>query len=198
MAHHQFWNARPASPVPESEGENVWRYALLSLFNKGSVGCEIGVWRGRFTRTVLSVVEPSVLYLVDPYQSQQGVSTKEYSSENAQAELDRIFAETSEKIKSIKPASTKIEFIRKFSADADAHIPDGSLDWMYIDGDHSYIGCSTDLRLAMNKVRRGGWIICDDFRPSCGVVQAVQDACRVTPFLRFWGSVFDQAVLMRL
>ena len=121
---HQYWNARPASPVPDAEGENVWRYALLSLFNKGSVGCEIGVWKGRFTRTVLGVVHPSKLYLIDPYKSQQGVETGEYSSQNAQVEMDRIFAETSSKIyKSAAPQGTRVEFIRKFSSDADADVP---------------------------------------------------------------------------
>ena len=197
---HQYWNARPASPVPDAEGENVWRYALLSLFNKGSVGCEIGVWKGRFTRTVLGVVHPSKLYLIDPYKSQQGVETGEYSSQNAQVEMDRIFAETSSKIyKSAAPQGTRVEFIRKFSSDADADVPDGELDWMYIDGDHSYEGCSGDLQLALKKVRRGGWIICDDYRPSCGVVKAVHDACQANPAgLRFWGAVFDQAVLMHL
>ena len=194
---HQFWNNRPASPVLDSEGENVYRYALLSLFNKGSVGCEIGVWKGRFTRTVLSVVQPSVMYLVDPYIAQQNAGTGEQSGQNTQADLDRIFAETLQKIKNTTPSSTRIEFIRKFSAEANADIPDGALDWMYIDGDHSYTGCAADLQLAIKKVRRGGWIICDDYRPSCGVVQAVQDACQSNQ-LRYWGSVFDQAVLMHL
>ena len=194
---HQFWNSRPASPVLDEEGENVYRYALLSLFKKGSVGCEIGVWKGRFTRTVLTVLQPSILYLIDPYIAQQDAGTGEQSGHNTQADLNRIFAETLQKIKHVTPSNTQIKFIRKKSTDADADIPDGSLDWMYIDGDHSYAGCSADLQLATKKVRRGGWIICDDYRPSCGVVQAVQEACQ-TSHLRFWGSVFDQAVLMRL
>lgn len=193
---HQFWNARPASPVHDEEGENAWRYALLSLFNRDSIGCEIGVWKGRFTRTVLSVVQPSLLYLIDPYQA-QNTDTGEQSSKNAQTDLDRIFTETKLKIESVAQ-NTQLKFIRKFSINVDLEIPDGSLDWMYIDGDHSYTGALNDLKLAQKKVRRGGWIVCDDYRPSCGVFQAVQEACQNTAQLRFWGNVFDQAVLMRL
>jgi predicted O-methyltransferase YrrM len=38
------------------------------------------------------------------------------------------------------------------------------LDWIYIDGDHSYTGVINDLRNAIKVVKKGGLIIGDDYK----------------------------------
>ena len=45
-------------------------------------------------------------------------------------------------------------------------IPDGSLDFAYVDGDHTLRGITVDLIKVFPKVREGGWIGGDDFSPS--------------------------------
>ena len=37
------------------------------------------------------------------------------------------------------------------------------LDWIYIDGDHSFEGCYTDLKYALEVVKPSGLIIGDDY-----------------------------------
>ncbi len=44
-------------------------------------------------------------------------------------------------------------------------IPDGSLDFAYIDGDHTLRGITIDLIQMYPKIKEGGWIGGDDFRP---------------------------------
>ena len=45
-------------------------------------------------------------------------------------------------------------------------MPDSSVDFAYIDGDHTLRGITIDLIRVFPKVRPGGWIGGDDFTPS--------------------------------
>lgn len=61
-------------------------------------------------------------------------------------------------------------------AAADA-VWDGSLDFVFIDADHTYEGVSADIRDWKPKIRRGGLLMGHDYNPSTfpGVVQAVNE-----------------------
>ena len=58
------------------------------------------------------------------------------------------------------------------------------LDWIYVDGDHSYHGCLNDLESALKVVKTGGLIMGDDYLwPSAkygklGVTDAVDRFCK--------------------
>lgn len=56
-----------------------------------------------------------------------------------------------------------------------AHIADGSLDGIFVDGDHSYAGCRRDIEAWLPKLRRGGRIAGHDAVPGEGVEQAVRE-----------------------
>ena len=55
-------------------------------------------------------------------------------------------------------------------------IQDGSIDAIFIDGDHSYHAVSKDLPFWWGKLRKGGWMLGDDYN-SChpGTKQAVDE-----------------------
>jgi hypothetical protein len=56
-------------------------------------------------------------------------------------------------------------------------VPDGSLDFVFIDADHSYASVRDDIANWRGKVRAGGWIGGHDYnRKWPGVVQAVDEA----------------------
>ncbi|MEM6313782.1 MAG: class I SAM-dependent methyltransferase, partial [Planctomycetota bacterium] len=59
--------------------------------------------------------------------------------------------------------SDKLEVIRARTIDAAAKIADESLDWIYIDGDHTLRGITIDLLALYDKVKPGGFIGGDDF-----------------------------------
>ena len=52
------------------------RTFLLEALPHGSVGAEIGVHEGGFSRKILRVVDPAVLHLIDPWKHE---SAEEYS-----------------------------------------------------------------------------------------------------------------------
>lgn len=54
----------------------------------------------------------------------------------------------------------------------------GKFDYIYIDGDHSYGGCMSDLQAAHTKLDSGGVIVCDDYGNPFGVRQAVDKFCK--------------------
>ncbi len=69
--------------------------------------------------------------------------------------------------------------VRKFSADAAADVPDRSLDFCYIDSNHSYESVLEDLALWSPKVKPAGLIAGHDYRnftnkPTIHVIEAVQ------------------------
>lgn len=75
--------------------------------------------------------------------------------------------------------SSKVTPIRGISQDPAVarRIPDESMDLLYIDGDHSYESCLSDIEMYMPKVRIGGVVCGDDYidRISTRVREAVDE-----------------------
>ena len=57
----------------------------------------------------------------------------------------------------------RVQVLREMSAPAAAHIEDNSLDFVYIDGDHTFDGVLADIKAYLPKVKTGGLIIGDDY-----------------------------------
>jgi len=114
-------------------------YVRTVMPNRDLVGVEIGVHYGVHALSIMKNV-PSIkkLYLVDPY----GIEPKD-GEPSAHRKLRRF--------------EDRISWIRKYSSDAACEIPD-ELDFVYIDGDHSYMGVWSDLVRYYRKVRIGGVI----------------------------------------
>jgi|SRR5215213_6738094 len=77
--------------------------------------------------------------------------------------FERIFAEAMQRT---QPHEQRREVLRGRTAEVIDRIPNASLDFAYIDGDHTLRGITIDLMRANDKVRPGGWIAGDDFSPS--------------------------------
>ena len=52
-----------------------------------------------------------------------------------------------------------VEIIRKTSAEASKDFGDESLDFVYLDGDHSYEAVKADLEALYPKIKAGGYIL---------------------------------------
>jgi predicted O-methyltransferase YrrM len=65
------------------------------------------------------------------------------------------------------------------SAEAMKRLEDESVDFVYVDGDHSYEGVASDLAAAFRVTKPGGVICCDDYILGAwwkdGVVRAVHE-----------------------
>ncbi|MDE2020045.1 MAG: class I SAM-dependent methyltransferase [Patescibacteria group bacterium] len=99
------------------------------------VCCEIGVLNGDFSKWIWNIFAPSKIYLIDLI-IRPLVST--YFHPHA------VFLEGD--------SSTVIQ-----------KIPDETIDYLYIDGDHSYDGICKDIRASWPKVKPGGIIQFNDY-----------------------------------
>lgn len=119
-------------------------------------GAEIGVDRGRFSEYMFQVIPDLHLYCVDLWHWKLRGQSRYEST-----------------VRRLEPHNATI--IRKNSMDALADVPDESLDFVYIDGDHTFDYVMTDIIWWAKKVKYGGMISGHDYYRfrRAGVVPAV-------------------------
>lgn len=132
-------------------------------------GAEIGVERGIYSETLCENIPDLLLYGIDPWKAYKG-----YKEHTSQEKLDDFYEET---IQRLAPYNYRI--MRAFSKDAYQHFKDGELDFVYIDGNHSFYNITCDLHFWIPKVRKGGIISGHDFRRNSG--KYVNDTKDVIP-----------------
>lgn len=148
---------------------------VQDIIPKNGVGAELGVYCGDFTSILLAHAEPAVLHLVDPWftladdWTQWGVLGPTTRQAHAMVE-DRYAPDPRVRIH----VADDVDWLRT--------LPDGVLDWCYIDTVHEYLQCATELALLHSKMKPGGIICGDDWsdnpdHPFYGVYQAVNDFC---------------------
>ena len=122
---------------------------------KGGTFVEVGTWKGEFAERLCTECEPAKLYCVDPY-----VQYADYRDTiNTRDRLDDIHAQA---LARLERFGGRVDFIRAFSADAVGQFADASLDFVYIDGNHSFRFVLHDLCLWYPKLRDGGLLCADD------------------------------------
>ena len=139
---------------------------LSKIFdNQPLIGVEIGVAGGDNSKSMLKNLNMKMLYLVDPYISyEDGVTTH---SEHFIAGLKCV-----NDTLAILP---NVTFIRKKSENATKEIPN-NLDFVYIDGNHSYESVKKDITFYYPKVKVGGFIGGHDFESRfVGLCSAVME-----------------------
>jgi len=137
---------------------------VLHSLPADGAGAEIGVWKGDMSAKLLRRVQPRSLLLVDPwaYSPQFGDSLFGGVAARSQADMDAICDGVRERFSGQIAAGT-VRLHRGTSVQAAAAVPDGSLDWVYIDGNHAYEYVTEDLRTWYPKLRAGGLLTGDDY-----------------------------------
>jgi hypothetical protein len=147
---------------------------LMHVIKPNTVGAEIGVWFGNTSTQFLKkglkklyMVDP---YSVEPYKENSEMTYQEYlakyqpiTGEFAEAGFqkyyDKVYGEINSRFKTFK----EVEICRMLSDEWFKKYNDVELDWIYIDGDHSYEGCLSDLENGLKAVKSGGLILGDDY-----------------------------------
>ena len=114
------------------------------------VGCEIGVCHGFTTEYLLKhVPNISKIWAVDSYPSFVDWDGTRVTAERQQETKARCFTR-------LTPFIDKVSFIYQNSESFAPSVEDGSLDFVFIDGDHSYEATLKDCQLYWPKVKSGG------------------------------------------
>jgi hypothetical protein len=132
----------------------VHRRDLANLFRKVgfTLGAEIGVMSGWHAKMICRRVPKLKLYCIDPWASTPG-----YPS------WDDDLHERHYKDAVTRLAPYDCCLMRLVSQVAVRHFADGSLDFVYIDGDHRYQAVVADIASWLPKVRSGGIIAGHDY-----------------------------------
>lgn len=138
------------------------REHILHRMPTGSVAAEVGVMNGRFSQRIWDIVHPTALHLFDTNFTEHAV--------------DKRFAP--------QIADGSIHLHEGLSWDRLPELPDRSLDFIYIDADHSYEGVKRDVEIAKGKIKPDGFLLFNDYTYwsplECikyGVVEAVNELC---------------------
>lgn len=131
--------------------------------NMLEIGCYAGesteVWCKRFNNVIA----------IDPWLSGKGYDSNDIASKNMSNGIEKQF---DNRMKSYK----NIIKIKNFSYNVCNSIEDNSLDFVYIDGEHTYDGVMRDIELFLPKIKTGGYIGGHDYKPKwVGVVNAVNE-----------------------
>lgn len=66
-------------------------------------------------------------------------------------------------IRQVSPHWLRVRVVQELSENAAKMIPDGSLDWIYIDANHDFESVTKDLEIWTPKVKEGGLVAGHDF-----------------------------------
>ncbi len=136
------------------------RFEICDFLNSHGLtgkGVEIGSFVGRYARHILDNWK-GTLYLVDPWREPEKGSDVEGSSNDVVTPEVMLQA-----TKVLKGVEDRAIMIRALSHQAVDLFQDGSLDFIYIDGDHSYEGAKRDIKLWFPKVKKGGLVAGHDY-----------------------------------
>lgn len=152
------------SDISKLTESNLWPFEFLSAYGmmpylkragENLVGVEIGVLKGENIRLLLDELSNiKMIYGVDPYleHSDQGTfRSQEYMDQ---------YLEIAER--NLKTHKKRYKLVKKSSGEAHTDFKDESLDFILLDGDHSYDGIKNDLEVYYPKLKKGGHIFIHD------------------------------------
>ena len=192
LRHFVGWKlgfARPETQTTEAERE------CLTAHAEGK-RClvEIGVWHGVTTcRLRAAMATAGVIYAVDPYPvGRLGLN------------LQRLIART----ELGKIRNGRVEWVRKTAAEAAKELGTelaGRIDFVFMDGDHSYAGLKADWEGWSGLIAPGGVIALHDSRPTpgrqidgAGSVRYTREVILLDPRYETVAEVDSLTVLRRL
>jgi hypothetical protein len=149
-----------------------------------TIGAEVGVYKGEFSELFCKAGFKH--FAIDPWKAFDGQGR----TQQRQERQDFIFEHTT-RLLSPYPNCT---IIRKTSMDALADFKDGSLDYVYLDGDHSFMPVAEDIFHWAKKVRKGGIVAGHDYDMTR--VGATNTVIHVKPVVDAYCTVFGKELVV--
>lgn len=162
---------------------------VLSAANAKTMA-EVGVWKGDFAKLVLEQCKfIERYYMIDPWAKLPDWN-KPF---NVDTEIfEDVYAEAMNKTAF---ASSKIVVLRGRTKEVIDEIPDESLDFAYIDGDHTLRGITIDLIKLLPKIKKDGFIGGDDFTPNPWQHDLRFEPTLVCPFSIYFAEAMDLPIV---
>jgi len=127
---------------------------IKTEFPKGK-GVEIGVFKGSFSKSIVENWE-GTLYMIDPWRP---LGDEYIDASNHKEHLDAY----SQTMESIQGYEDRAIMIRALSNQVTNLFSNNSLDFIYIDGNHSYKYVKEDMEIWYPKLKPGGYFAGHDY-----------------------------------
>lgn len=154
-------------------------YFIKNVLGENLVGAEVGVHLAENAKNIYNFLNPKALFLIDPWKNYIDPDSFEVIGES-----QRIIAE--ERMKDCK----NIKFLRMTSLEAVNFVPDG-IDFVYIDGNHSFVSVLLDMKAWFEKIKHGGILAGHDYHDSMPQVQMAVDSFGKVKNLRIYSDLQD-------
>jgi hypothetical protein len=134
----------------------LWN-GILRAANAETV-LEVGVWKGEYAQQILEQT-PGIMryYMIDPWANLADWNKPFNVSSKA---FEDVYAEA---MKRTEFAASKRVVLKGTTKQVIDEIADNSLDFAYVDGDHTLRGITIDLHKVLPKIKEGGLLGGDDF-----------------------------------
>jgi len=136
-------------------------------------GVEVGVLGGEHALKIYNYLNIKNLYLVDPFKEYKDYIHGKINTNWDQKKHDEDYLSVKKKFSKFK----NVEIMRMTSFEASKKFKDKTLDFVYLDGDHSYEAVKLDLQSWYPKLKEFGVMCGDDYGhiSGRGVVKAVNE-----------------------
>ena len=135
------------------------RDRMLSGLPKNAVVAEIGVWEGFFSGRIMEICQPATLHLIDPWLYMPEFANTGFGRKKNEHLMEQKWHDVVARFKD----QPQVQVHRGLSEVVLGGMPDGCLDWVYIDANHNEPFIGNDLALCLAKVKHNGIIAGDDF-----------------------------------
>jgi hypothetical protein len=175
------WNQKALKSFSTSERRFGYRvHDFFPQENGTLLGAEVGVYEGKHAELMLTMHSGLTLFCVDMWEL-WGVKNIQYPDTTAQIrskmqDIKNATAKHNQAEKRLQPFGNRAQIRMMESMDAAKEIDDGSLDFVYIDGDHSFEGVTRDMQLWYPKINSGGLLAGHDYNrlnDHCAMKRAV-------------------------
>ena len=143
----------------ELSKRDALRDRMLGQLPKNAVVAEIGVWEGFFSGRIMEICQPSELHLIDPWLYMPEFANTGFGRKKNEHLMEQKWHDVVAKFKD----QPQVKVHRGLSEVVLGGMPDGILDWVYIDANHNEPFIGNDLALCLAKVKHDGIIAGDDF-----------------------------------
>jgi hypothetical protein len=168
-------------------GEDWFTYpdlysSVVNRFPSGSHFVEVGSWKGKSAAYMaVEIVNSGKNIKFDCVDTWEGSVEHTGMQEIVNGTLYETF------INNISPIKEVINPIKMTSVEAAALYEDASLDFVFIDADHTYEGVKQDIIAWLPKLKNGGILAGHDYGRS-SVSQAVNDVLGVYDYADLWDN----------
>jgi len=140
--------------------------AIIERFPKNDkiIGAEVGVWMGKTSQKLLEHFPNLFLYMIDRWcVPPKGDSYYNGSTEMVRSSMKEWQSVHAKAVRVVSPYRGRYKIMKTTTLEAASHIKDKSLDFVFIDADHSYEGVTGDIKAWLPKVKAGGLLCGHDY-----------------------------------